>query len=193
MPFNIGDKVGRVNNEFVKMVIGGPYIILGESRYPGMYKLSTDGYSDDMAITNEILLVKWTPGTAIGKISPNYNPPVTSVTPILESRNINAGSTNSISWEDIKPGDQMVNLRGPSGWESTFKRYYKKSSYDLIEPQHGVPGHPSLKLKKNPSQGNFLFPETNVRPYVAKITGGKRRSRKTKRRVRKTKRITRRR
>jgi hypothetical protein len=93
---------------------------------------------------------------------------------------IPAGTEDTLTYEDIVPGDEMVNLRGPQGWESQFDRYYKRSSFDAIAPHFGVPGHPGLRLKKNPAQGNFLF-AANVRRYRA-AGGRSKRQRKSKNR-----------
>ncbi len=93
---------------------------------------------------------------------------------------IPAGTEDTLTYEDIVPGDEMVNLRGPQGWESAFGRYYKRSSFDAIAPHFGVPGHPGLRLKKNPAQGNFLF-AANVRRYRA-AGGRSKRQRKSKNR-----------
>jgi hypothetical protein len=85
--------------------------------------------------------------------------------------------------DDLEPGDEMVNLRGPAGWESKFGRFYKKSTFDSLVPHFGVPDHPGLRLKKNPSQGNFLF-AANVKKYrmPAATTGGKRKTKRRKNR-----------
>ncbi len=97
----------------------------------------------------------------INKVRGNV-PPVAINSP---SRNIPAGSSNVISYENIKEGNAMVNFHN----EFKQERYYKKNTYD------------KLKEKTNPYTRK---PIEEITQYKAHIVGGKRR--KTKK-VKKTK------
>lgn len=88
--------------------------------------------------------------------------PVSASNPELE---VPAGSENSISLNDIKAGDHLVDFEG----EAAHQRYYLKSTYDNLMRTSG----------KNPSTRN---PIRNAKNYTAKIKkGGQRLSLKNSR------------
>lgn len=88
--------------------------------------------------------------------------PVSASNPELE---VPAGSKNSISLNDIKDGDHLVDFEGGAA----HQRYYLKSTYDNLMKTSGL----------NPSTRN---PIRNAKNYTAKIKkGGQRLSKKNSR------------
>ncbi len=79
----------------------------------------------------------------------------------VPSRNIPSDSSNTISYDNIKEGNTMVNFHD----EFKQGRYYKKNTYD------------KLKEKINPYT---RVPITETTEYKAHIVGGKRKTRKMK-------------
>jgi hypothetical protein len=76
-------------------------------------------------------------------------------------RNIPAGSTNVISWENIQDGANLVNFpSNPDAMESEFGRYYTAISFNQLQEQNG--------RKINPHTRHVIEPERVVR-YRARL------------------------
>lgn len=164
--FAVGQQVAlRADPTVLETISGGPYLYNGEVVYETRngYVLRSEVH---LMVPGAIPAAPADPYAAIadGMPKPEHMP--------------GADAENILTTDPLNPGDEMVNLKGPTGkWESEFGRFYKKSTFDLIASHFGVPGQPGLKLKKNPAQGNFLF-AANVRKY--RMPGGRRKSRKTR-------------
>ena len=89
--------------------------------------------------------------------------------PVMPKRRIPAGSTNVISYEDIREGDKMVNFQG----EYNRERYYKRETYN------------AMQRKENPITRKAIRAD-NVVDYIADVVresssprgGGARRTRR---------------
>lgn len=82
-------------------------------------------------------------------------------TAIVETRVVPPGAKNTITEENIQDGNLMVNFAG----ESEYGRFYKKSTYNSLNPKI----HPYTRQ-----------PITHARTYRAALSGGKR-TKKTRR------------
>lgn len=94
--------------------------------------------------------------------------------PNVGTLNIPAGSTNVVSLDDIREGDEMVNFHGEHG----FGRYYKQSTFNQLPIMN------SYLYKKNPTT-RATITRNNVRKYKAHLVGGKRKAARKTRRNRK--------
>lgn len=79
--------------------------------------------------------------------------------------NIPAGSTNTVTLDDIAEGDDMVNFHGEHG----YGRYYKQSTFNQLPIMN------SYIYKKNPTTRQVIRRNNTLRKYKAHLVGGKKR------------------
>lgn len=94
---------------------------------------------------------------------------------VMPEMNIPPCPTNTITGEEIKHGDIMVNFHGERDLETP--RYYKMSTFNKLNPRINPYSRKPIEL-------------SNVKVYKAKLEGGKRKTKKT-RKLRKTRRQSR--
>ena len=92
---------------------------------------------------------------------------------VMPEMNIPPCPTNTITGEEIKHGDIMVNFHGERDLETP--RYYKMSTFNKLTPKINPYSRKPIEL-------------SNVKVYKAKLEGGKRRKTKKIRKNRKTRR-----
>lgn len=91
---------------------------------------------------------------------------------VMPEMNIPPCPTNTITGEEIKHGDIMVNFHGERDLETP--RYYKMTTFNKLNPRINPYSRKPIEL-------------TNVKVYKAKLEGGKRKTKKT-RKAKKTRR-----